>query len=432
MKAACEVLRCFLEVAEAARDGEFYVRCAQRKAYLTRDVIERWHIGKSPTLGQCKASGLTEAELETVGLYVQRDHGNVMFFRDCMLFPYYENSRVVWFSSRRLVDHDPRTGEAISKAAKALSMRAPDARGYGGVTLDTGFNVDAIATSQSIMLVEGCLDAIVCTERGHSAVAFVGKSPRPGLIAKLRASNAMVYLALDGTADVTLEERLNQAALMGPECWICELPAGKDPDDLDDDALRGLKASAKGCLEAWIDAFKTPPGEWKCGAVDAFRAHLRRWLSEFPTQVSDLRARVCGALGLSAKEWEELLLDRKDSPKTAHKQREISDSDRAFLDSDLKGRLAEIQPLNPGVDRDEAINRLLGDLSEHMGAASAVVRERVRNMVCDTLRFSKSAFDSGIRETRSKQGLACGKNEVNWMSFARRFLDELDTINLAG
>jgi DNA primase len=430
-----DILSAFCSVAESIRDGEFYVRCSQRKSYLTREVIARWRIGQAPTLGQCKAADLTEEQLESVGLYVQREHGKVMFFRDCMVFPFCDNGRVVYFTSRRLVDHDPRTGEALSKSAKALSMRAPDSHGDGGVLLSTGFNGDALQYEESVMLVEGPLDAIACTERGHPAIAMVGKCPRPGLLAILRKLTIPIYLALDGTADVTEEERLNKAAMVGPDCWICTLPEGRDPDDLDANALVALKAGARQCLESWLHAFKRPPQEWRQNATQAFRAHLKRWLQASPAHAEDLRARVCGVLGLQSAEWNQLIGEDKiiAQAAAAASAEVVPEEAQRFLDDQLRDRLASIQAMD-GTRRDAETMRLLEELAPHLVGVSAVLRDRVKSLVCDTLKLQRKTYDLGLREARAsierEQGVTIG-GDVDWSGLARGYLGALRSGQLA-
>jgi hypothetical protein len=431
-----DILSAYCSVAESIRDGEFYVRCAQRKSYLTREVIARWRIGQAPTLGQCKAAGLTEEELESVGLYVQREHGKVMFFRDCMVFPFYDNGRVVYFTSRRLVDHDPRTGEALSKSAKALSMRAPDSHGDGGVLLSTGFNGDALQYEESVMLVEGPLDAIACTERGHPAIAMVGKCPRPGLLARVRAKPFLTYLALDGTADVTEEERLNKAALAGPDCWICALPAGQDPDDLDANALVALKAGARQCVDAWLEVFKRPPQEWRQNATLAFRAHLKRWLQASPAHAEDLRARVCGALYLKNAEWDQLIGEDKIIAQGASPAcTEVMSGDaQRFIDEHLRDRLAAIQAMD-GTSRDRETVALLEALAPHLVDVSTVLRDRVKTLVCDTLKLQRKTYDIGLREARASierlQGVTISGGDVEWAALAKGYLGAIRSGKLA-
>ena len=423
-------------MAEAVRDREFFVRCAQRKPYLTTDVVTRWHIGKAPTLGQCKAAGMTEAQLYAVGLLVQRQYGAVMFFRDCMIFPFFVSGRVMYFASRRLVDHDPKTGEPLSKSAKALSMRGPDSNGRGGVLLDTGFNVDVAAGDASVILVEGPLDAIACTERGHPAIAMVGKCPREGLLTRLRANHVTAYLALDGTADVTEEERLDKGALVGPGSWICEMPTGKDPDDLAAEDLLALKAGAHECVEAWLNVFRGNPSGWRQEVSQAFRRHIHRWIVTAPAHADDLRAQVCGALGLRGDEWAQLLGSKPQNAAQAARASEddLSDEARKFIDGQLRDKLALIQAMD-GTYRDRETVLLLEALVPHLVGVPAVLRDRVKSLVCDTLKIQRKTFDLGMREARAsierQQGVTISGGDVDWAALAKGYICALRSGQLA-
>jgi hypothetical protein len=215
-----ETMGIFLRAALAARDAEFYAQAVQRKSYLLREVLERWRIGKAPTLAQCVAAGATEKNLRAAGLLCDPlrdgpDEKPYMFFRRSMVIPFFaiestENTekdkgngadgrplsadsgtnrtnRPIYFTSRRLVDHDPKTGEPLDKSKKALSMRMPDSRGWGGVKPPPCFWPWAFTTESTkntekgILVVEGPLDAIACCERGQMAVALCGTQVRAGL-----------------------------------------------------------------------------------------------------------------------------------------------------------------------------------------------------------------------------------------------------------
>jgi hypothetical protein len=263
---------------------------------------------------------------------------------------------------------------------------------------------------------------------------MVGKCPRPGLLARVRAKPFLTYLALDGTADVTEEERLNKAALAGPDCWICALPAGQDPDDLDANALVALKAGARQCVDAWLDVFKRPPQDWRQNATLAFRAHLKRWLQASPTHAEDLRARVCGVLGLQSAEWDQLIGEDKIIAQGAADASadDLSAEAQGFLDEKLRDRLATIQTM-VGSARDREIVTLLHDLAPHLVGASSILRSRVKNQVCEILKIAKRDYDLGLREARKEleiSGVMVG-GEVDWMALAKGYLCAIRSGQLA-
>lgn len=135
MRSREEILALYLIAAESVRDEEFYIQALQRKNYLTREVIERWRIGKSPTLRQALATGLSEIELREVGLLVDpHDDGPdgkpYMHFRSSLVIPFFASGedrqagRPGYFTSRRLSDYAA-DGTPLDKAKKALSMPGP-------------------------------------------------------------------------------------------------------------------------------------------------------------------------------------------------------------------------------------------------------------------------------------------------------------------
>jgi DNA primase len=418
------VLRKYFEAAEAARDGTFYAQCKQRKPYLTKEIIRKWHIGKAPTLAQCKAAGLSVEELQETGLYVERTHGWVMFFRDAMVFPFVDGGwyagRLVYVTSRRLVDHDPKTGEPLTKQGKALSMRAPDGKGWGGLLLGAGYNVDAIgsdeATECGVLLVEGPADALACTERGHPAVGMVGKSPREALLSRLQGK--VTYLALDGTADVTPLERLTCASRISPDCFVCEVPQGQDPDDLRANELVALKVAARPVLDLWLELFQSPPDKWPENITSEFQQHVVRWVEVEPTREETLKQRVQGSLNLTGSEWRDFLQGRAKTDIQAHAPTGQAEE---FLDKQFPAMLAEIDQ-HKGTGRDAKVLELLQQLVPIVAEGSEVLRDRIRSAVCDGTGLGRRSYDKALREAaRTVQGKdgACSSGDVDWFALAR-------------
>jgi DNA primase len=192
------ILAKYCEVAEDARDVEFFVRAKQRKQYLSREVIERWRIGNAPSLKQCLDAGMAEDELRSVGILLKGpEEREFMFFRDSMVIPFIEGGRVVYFTSRRLVDHFP-DGRPIEKGKKCLYLRSPqqgpaDKGPDGGVARPAGFNLEALyhpaAKLVGIRLVEAPLDAIAATELERPAIAMLGGYPSNELCERIRKAS---------------------------------------------------------------------------------------------------------------------------------------------------------------------------------------------------------------------------------------------------
>lgn len=451
------ILEKYFAAARAARTGTFYAQAKQRKAYLTKDVIERWGIGRAPSLKQALAAGCTEEELLSVGLLRQRERGGqYMHFRDCMVFPYRDDLRYIYASSRRLVDHDPKTHEALPKDGKAFYMPLPNSEGVGGLAMPAGFDLNCLDRAEDVLLVEGVPDAIACNERGHPAVAILSSSPRTELAHALAGFQGSVYLALDGTADVDLWKQCAAAGRIGPDCLVCTLPKGKDPDDIGGDEWPAIKEAALDALNAWlalIEAQELSSAAWH-RAAGAFRTQMQDWLKRFPLRADGLSDRAREALGMTHAEaaaaW-----GLQATPKAAaaplpppgpgagekaaenppeggqvargrhRKAREIKPAEgeaAKYLDVDLPAAISRALGL-AGTERDLALIQIFAQIATHEVGVSAVTRARIKDKVCNALSLTRKDFDAALREARASQQV--GGGDVDWPSLARQYLEQL-------
>jgi len=262
----------------AARDAEFFVRCRERKGYLTRELAEAWRIGCAPTLAQCAqawaAAGFDRAtcerELRSAGLLIDPvadgpDRSAYMFFRDCMIFAWHGPATkdgpgsLLYFSSRRLKDLEI-DGTPLPKDKKALCMRSPGQDGKGGLARPPGFNLPALARAdlQELAVVEGALDAIACTAMGHVAVAQIGAAIREDLGKLLRAWLAAdpartLYFIPDASPDMKPLRRLQGCRHAGPHIRIALLPVNRDPDEVTAEELAAAKAAAEPAWRVTVD-----------------------------------------------------------------------------------------------------------------------------------------------------------------------------------
>lgn len=458
------ILEKYFAAARAARTGTFYAQAKQRKAYLTKDVIERWGIGRAPSLKQALAAGSTEEELLSVGLLRQRERGGqYMHFRDCMVFPYRDDLRYIYASSRRLVDHDPKTHEALPKDGKAFYMPLPNPEGVGGLPMPAGFDLNCLDRAEDVLLVEGVPDAIACNERGHPAVAILSSSPRTELAHALAGFQGSVYLALDGTADVDLWKQCAAAGRIGPDCLVCTLPKGKDPDDIPGDEWPALKEAALDALNAWlalIEAFKPDSPEW-FKATGAFKTQMQDWLKRFPLRADGLTERAREALSLTHAEAAEAWglqatpkaaaaplpppgPDRAEKPaefppegedavrakaggagRRRRKPRVVKVAEgeaKKYLDDELPAKIDKASVLH-GTERDLALIDIFSGIAHCEIGVSTIVRERVKKKVCGNLGLTSKAYDTALREARAAQDV--GGGDVDWPSLARQYIEQL-------
>ena len=116
-----------------------------------------------------------------------------------------------------------------------------------------------------------------------------------------------IYLALDGTKDVTQASRCATAALLGQFALVCALPVGADPDDLSGEELSAVKAEARPVLTEWLELAGHAQGPDKAGILEELGRLLVAWSAASPAMAGDLRAESCAALGLQESEYERWL-----------------------------------------------------------------------------------------------------------------------------
>jgi hypothetical protein len=116
-------------------------------------------------------------------------------------------------------------------------------------------------------------------------------------------SSLKIYLALDGTKDVTQAGRAAAAGRIGPDCLVCVLPTEKDPDDLTTEEILSCNGDARPALDEWITAIEV---EADGGARNNLKAKLRdqvrEWVKDAPANAGEIRARLCAGMGLTESE----------------------------------------------------------------------------------------------------------------------------------
>jgi len=195
-----DILERYVALSESLRDAEFFVRVKQigrktierngekidvpGKTWLTKDICERWRLGPAPTFAECERAGVSADDLKAVCLYRCSSRDNTqwyMFFRDALIIPTLHWGRVLYLSSRVFKDFKQ---AGAPKEKKTLHMPAET------MPRPCGFNLDVLndpeAKAKGVMLVEGPLDAIACTERGQPAVAMYGATPGDELVRLLK------------------------------------------------------------------------------------------------------------------------------------------------------------------------------------------------------------------------------------------------------
>lgn len=243
-----DVMARYMDVARAVWTPMAKAQIRQRKQWLTDAIIERWGIGLAPSFRECTDAGISEKELRLCRLLLDGRESAYMHFKDCVVIPWEDSGEITYINSRRLTDVAP-DGTLLDKNKKSLGMYGPD---KGGVRQPCAFNLNTLSQTKELVIVEGALDAIACEERGHAAIALGCKAPTDELVKRLvYYPGVTLYLALDGTDDVSAVERAEAAGALGMYTRVCELPAEKDPDDLAGDELSMIKQSSIDAIGAW-------------------------------------------------------------------------------------------------------------------------------------------------------------------------------------
>lgn len=261
MRRVGNILTAYAELAHECWTSESIVRThapkpnGAGKPYITLDVIDRWNLGIAPSQEKCKTAGISDDDLRLVGLLRLKTEGDAqrefMLFRDALIIPHMKSGRATYLAAR-VYKWDAR--------ARYINLPTPDRKtGLGGVENPLIFNAEALydakARTQGVLLVEGRLDALACSEIGHPAVAYIS-SPGAKFIAEVnRYSGTQLYYAPDATKDMTGEKRAEAAAAIGPDTRCCTLPEGLDPDECSHDQLAAVKLAAWDTIEEWLRLF---------------------------------------------------------------------------------------------------------------------------------------------------------------------------------
>jgi hypothetical protein len=314
-----EVLSRYAEIAMQCwtPDAIKKISSLKDKAYITRSFILKYSLGLSPSLECLHDEGLTDDDLRSVGLLADSGHGPYPFFRDRMIVPFFEGEQVVYLTSRRISDTGS-DGTPLPKNLKAMSLPSPP----NGVERPDGYGLNLLVNAELLLaaglwLVEGPMDAAYCDNLGQPAIGFIGGQleSRHGLIKRVRqlvSLGVKVYVALDGTPDVTEERRVLAAAAIHPNCMICQLPEGRDPDTLLLDEISGLKTNSKRAVDVYSEALDRDLAEFARGSKvwshenrDAILKQWRRQLFKNQIELRLLDRDMRAATAMSGDEYSE-------------------------------------------------------------------------------------------------------------------------------
>ena len=185
--------------------------------------------------GYMHERGFTDEEMQKYSLRVGKNYKDekgelVRRWAGRILFPFYEEGEVVFVVGRSYNDKDPKYINSLGSKDHVV---------YG---------IDRVVDG-SCILCEGIISAIA-SERvtGVPSISCLGKTATRYQLSKIRNKTNKIYVALDGTDDVTERDRknLNRSLLkLGLEVFEVLPPKGQDPDDAKEDFLRCFKEAKR-------------------------------------------------------------------------------------------------------------------------------------------------------------------------------------------
>jgi len=251
---------------------------------IKNETAAQFGIGLAPDgwEGLTKAverAGVDVHVAERAGLLRQKT-GYYDFFRNRLMFPIYNlTGEVMAFGGRALGDETPKYLNTPNTAAYTKGQHV-----YG-----LHLARRAVATDDTLVVVEGYLDAIALHQAGfRNAVASLGTAFTPEQARELRRVASKLYLCFDGDAagQAATARSIDMLVEEGLAVSIVVLPVGKDPDDLilesGPEAFATLLAGAK----RWVD-FKIDLACRRIASTFASKSDIAREAMNVIVQVRD-------------------------------------------------------------------------------------------------------------------------------------------------
>lgn len=236
-------------------DAQTTLAYAREKRGLTDETLRRFQVGYAPPgwqnmLNQLLNIGYSEDDVIEAGIAIRNDKGRVYDrFRNRLMIPIRdERGRVVGFGGRALDPED-----------KAKYINSPQSDVFDKSHLLFGLDTakNAIREQETVVIVEGYLDAIQAQQAGyHNVVAQMGTAltePQLKLVAPRHAKKIVMALDSDAAGQNATRRSLEtarqalEADYMGRlsvDIRVLQMPGAKDPDDL----IRESPASWEGLV----------------------------------------------------------------------------------------------------------------------------------------------------------------------------------------
>ena len=207
-----------------AKPGQEYVK----KRHLDNKTLKAFKIGYSGRFNELytelKSKGFTEEEILASCLVNKNPDGKFIDrFRNRLMFPIFDtHERVIAFGGRVLDDSKPKY------------INSPEDIVYSKGRHLFAFNIARKYNSNTIIMVEGYMDAVSLHQRGiHNAVASLGTAltEAQGRLLRRSCEKVIIGYDADGAGQAATLRGLEILQNLGCDIRILQIEGAKDPDE---------------------------------------------------------------------------------------------------------------------------------------------------------------------------------------------------------
>jgi DNA primase len=272
---------------------------------LTSETIDKFGLGYAPDAwdelaGALRQRGASDEILVAAGLCLPRQRGSGVYdrFRNRVIFPIRDaRGRTIGFGARALDDSQPKyinspETEVFSKGRGlfALNLSRDPAREEGFITVVEGY-MDAIAAHQAgIRNVVASLGTALTQEQARQLVHI--------------SQNVVIAYDSDAAGQAATLRGLDVLRQAGASVRVCEIPEGKDPDDLirsrGAEAFSQVLREAPTLVEFFLRLYRGKHGDTRAGKIRTAAAMVPLLEGlEDPVELAESIRLVAGRLGLT-------------------------------------------------------------------------------------------------------------------------------------
>ncbi len=270
---ACRFFEKQLEESAAGKEAEKYLLGRG----ITKESIKKWRVGYAPDAWQglsdfLISKGYKKEEIQKAGLGLTSQKGSFFDrFRARIMFPVFDlNSQPVGFGGRVFNSDDP--AKYVNIPNTLLYDKSRILYGLDKAKLE-------IRKKDACILVEGYVDAIMCSQAGYENVAAVSGTALTAdqlRILKRYSDNLLTAFDMDLAGDSATKRGIELAQSLGFNIKVLVMSGGKDPADIiaqDPKEWGKIITDAKSILQFYFETTfakfdsKTPEGKREISKV---------------------------------------------------------------------------------------------------------------------------------------------------------------------